>query len=110
VAGIKVVDSGNNLGQQRKDEKSCKCKCHKKTSDKETVYRQLNIQVMQTTIKNHGKLLVKVGSLSDVAKKLGSVGRQKIFFPNFFYSTDSGQNKHVHSLMHKTAVNQCNFF
>jgi hypothetical protein len=30
------------------------------------------------------------------------------FFPNFFYCTDSGQNKHVRSLIHKTAVNQCN--
>lgn len=68
VAGMKEVDSGNNgHGSQRKDEKSCKCKCNKKTSDKETVYRQLNIQVMQITIKNHGKLLVMVGSLFDFA-------------------------------------------
>jgi hypothetical protein len=49
----------------------------------------------------------------DVSGYIGQkirVGRQKNFFPNFFYCTDSGQNKHVRSLMHTTAVNQCNFF
>jgi hypothetical protein len=49
----------------------------------------------------------------DVSGYIGQkirVGRQIFFFSNFFYCTDSGQNKHVRSLMHTTAVNQCNFF
>jgi hypothetical protein len=49
----------------------------------------------------------------DVSGYIGQkirVGRSaKNLFPNFFYCTDPGQNKHVRSLMHKTAANQCNF-
>jgi hypothetical protein len=50
----------------------------------------------------------------DVSGYIGQklrVGRsaKNFFLPNFFYCTDTGQNKHVRSLMHTTAVNQCNF-
>jgi hypothetical protein len=45
----------------------------------------------------------------DVSGYIGQkirVGRSaKKIFSNFFYGTDSGQNKHVRSLMHTTAVN-----
>jgi hypothetical protein len=56
---------------------------------------------------HHASEILKKFDVSGyIGQKLRSVGRQTIFFPNFFYCTDSGQNKHVRSLMHKTAVNQ----
>jgi hypothetical protein len=67
---------------------------------------------LQSTKKNtdNNQLGLKKFDVSGYIGQQIRVGRSaKNFFLNFFYCTDSGQNKYVRSLIHKTAVNQCNF-